>query len=298
MHRAYVCTSAAIDAGCRLVRICLFFGEEQETACCLGNNRFRACKRCSRHGASCNQLDGILFSSACVGEHREGRADRAEKIFRLCDCSAGDGDNTFNERFALFHGFTDSICRCHILHDDAHMCGKFSKRNLAPRAAVDKLFFGAHRILLFERDNVKIGLFKQCKRRRFVLLDGNEDTADFQCFCKIFCSAHNLGAFLLHERIVAGQVRFAFGSVQDECVDCNRRMKFYMRRETSPAHANDSTFLNARNNLFGSGVLECGQKSLLLRFGCRYNNKISLSAAPVGASSDLFYGSRNTCMNV
>ncbi len=240
----------------------------------------------------------FLYAAARFRQSGKGGAQGAKQVFRRVYARSRNGNDPFNQWFALFHCFAYRDNGCNVLHDHARVCGKFAKGHLSARAAIDQVLFRTHGVLLFQRNDGKFRFFERRNAIGLVLFDADDRVADAERRFYVLYAAHDLIAVFQHFPVVARQIRFAFRAVHDQRIYRGGGFQLHVGGEARSAHAYDPRFLHARKNFFRGRICKGGHKVRFVLFGRFDHNANGFCAPPVRSLFYRFHRSGYACVNV
>ena len=185
---------------------------------------------------------------------------RRRRFFRFFDAVTRNGREAFDERNTLTDSIGDSDDRADVADDAADVHRESARFDLTARAGFDHHFFSTLRILGLAGNNRNFGnIFESFGQVldgfRFVVFDSDESSFNSEHFHADLDARYEfIRRFLFYHRtVVTGQIRFAFGAIDDEGINRFVRSQFDMSREGSTAAADDASFLmSSRISLLSS----------------------------------------------
>ena len=172
--------------------------------------------------------------------------------------AAGDGDDVVDRRFVFLDGLIDSQRGADVLDHGTRVDRQRARRDLPADDRVDELFFTALRIAFLEGDDLDLRESLGRFRHRgdgggLVLLDAHIATGNAEGFHHDGAADEDLLRTLPHDAVVAGQVRLALGTVENQAFGLLvlGRGEFHVGREGGAAQTDYAGLLDLLDDLFG-----------------------------------------------
>ncbi len=251
-HRTGLGALAAADAGQRWWRRRqLFERAGQQAVGGLDHRHVEGRQGKAHHRPPHDQtVEPVLLES---GERQQfsGRCtDQRLDVHRACQCFAGEGGDSRDQRLAEQHRVMDGNAGADVLAEHADVRRQATAGHLFTREDLDQLLLAAGGVL-GRKDLEHEGALPDGGAHRgdglgFVVLDADQHVLRLDQVREDFDTRHQFGGFLAHQQIVGGDVRLALGTVDDQRADalCRWRGQLDCRRKACTAEAADTSLTN------------------------------------------------------
>ena len=230
-HRASLYALTATDTIVFLRSNGFCFRQEKDTAeAFVSRHILRVIHSATHHRTAADDFSGTYGNTACEGNHFVNRRTETHEIVTgFGYVLTGYGDDAANERFIFLHRFVNGIDCRNIVHNCAYFDRQRTAGHLATDASVNELFLTSLRIFEFERQHfdAEAGVreFLHMLNRIFLIIFNADDGALYtECFFENLNTDHDFFSVLEHQLMVAGEVRFALYTVD------NQHFRFLSRR--------------------------------------------------------------------
>lgn len=239
----------------------IFRRESQDTGSAFGNRHIELILGQTHHRAAGDQAIRLFGEAAAViNGFLESRTDTETEVLRFFDAVTGNGRKAFDEGDALADSIGDGNDRTDVADNAADVHRKSARFDLTACAGFDHHLFSTLRVLRLTSENRNFrNIFESFGQVldgfRLVVFNADEGLLDAEDFhADLDARDEFVRRFLFdHGTIVTSQIRFTFGTVDDERIDRFVRSQFDVSRESSTAAADDAGFLmSSRISLLSS----------------------------------------------
>ena len=220
---------------------------DQHAVAGLGHRDVEGRHRHAHHRPTHDVAVGVGTRSGLDDQLVHRRADQGLEVARLRDI-AGHRDQARDQRAAQIDRLMDRQRGAHIEALHAEIGGQRTMRHLDAGQHPDQLAHAAGRIAGRDRDHrAGFGLFggrglHRRDRLGLVVLDADQHLVGLQQMAHDRRATQDLGRAFAHQPVVAGDVGFALGAVQDQRAGrvFGARAQLDVGRKARSAHADDA----------------------------------------------------------